>query len=735
MGKTAKMISENEDTARAIRAQLAPLVAFAGPESEESSLCDTLLDTIVEPRFPGALVPSKGKDGALRIDVAAQNRADWRRLRPVLKAFAGPTLTGFTGIPQAFEGDDEVGQLLLAAGPAVTSVMPLSPEPRLRVFALKALTQATATLVRAPNLHREAPAPTGWLLAQFQDHLNLGRRDAAAAILQRLRAEMRLDGPNIHFLEANLLARFQDWQGIVGMPSFGDLTRARKTPGMASIFMSALYHVHLEAKYEEANLQPLLDRYIASVQALAGPMLIPSGIKSMATEAVRVCALEVLSNRSRSDLKVSLSPRSTELGWLADHIESTLLPTEILTISPIDVARKALVDRSSVDDIATLESLRRALAQLGSDDRRALLRPLPLGPLAEEHLAVSNDKVPLPASWEEWLMRLSDPSFDTALDVARKGAEEWPMSPSMGDPLRVKALKEAIDSAQNNPLSVARITEAMPHLVNWLQGDPDFPRPSFVPVYAELLLLMAVDSTRNRHVFQSSQVLVAAILDCSLAREAYNSLLESIDLIAGEGFGVDMAYWLLETVECLFRNASPDAAARETFSHGLIARLIPLYGRLSGLQRAALDQLASELGWSFEAPQAEVAKRQEDSFAERLNGLTIAIYSLTEGSSRQAKNALEVLSPNVTIDINSDHIGTQRLKALAENADLFVVAWQSAKHAATKFIRANRNERPLLYARGKGFSSILRALEDHLLQPGLASRRSSSTGGIPLEQA
>lgn len=39
--------------------------------------------------------------------------------------------------------------------------------------------------------------------------------------------------------------------------------------------------------------------------------------------------------------------------------------------------------------------------------------------------------------------------------------------------------------------------------------------------------------------------------------------------------------------------------------------------------------------------------------------------------------------------------------------------YSHAKHAATDFIRQYRGARPLLYAQGRGFSSILRAIEDH----------------------
>ncbi len=54
-----------------------------------------------------------------------------------------------------------------------------------------------------------------------------------------------------------------------------------------------------------------------------------------------------------------------------------------------------------------------------------------------------------------------------------------------------------------------------------------------------------------------------------------------------------------------------------------------------------------------------------------------------------------------------------KLRALATNSDLFVIAWAAAKHAATDFIREHRGDRPLTYAEGKGVTSLLRAVEDY----------------------
>ena len=131
------------------------------------------------------------------------------------------------------------------------------------------------------------------------------------------------------------------------------------------------------------------------------------------------------------------------------------------------------------------------------------------------------------------------------------------------------------------------------------------------------------------------------------------------------------------------------------------------------LQRVAVSFLSLELGWELPTPSATDAVSSEDDLANRLRGMRITIYSLTESSCRQAKAALEEIGPTVIVDINSDHGGTARLRSLAENGDLFVMTWLSAKHSATDYIRAHRGARPLIYSRGKGVSSILRAVEEY----------------------
>lgn len=211
-------------------------------------------------------------------------------------------------------------------------------------------------------------------------------------------------------------------------------------------------------------------------------------------------------------------------------------------------------------------------------------------------------------------------------------------------------------------------------------------------------------------------MLVEGLLASGLDQRTYRDLIADIDEIAGDGFGVDMIYWVLELVESFMNAATPDASARETFLHRILARIVPIYGRLTSIQRIAVRLLSSELGWSPPVTPATDVEPVDDGLASRLDGLRIAIYSMTDSSNRQAKAVLEEISPSVVVDTNADHGGSPRLRALAENSDLFVITWSSAKHAATDFIREHRGSRTLLYSQGKGFSSIIRSIESHLLK-------------------
>ena len=705
------MIGADLKAARVILADVVAVNGRAALPDELQSLCSDLVQTVVDPSFPGALVPMIDDGGAMQVNAASATVGDWRRLKPILLAFAGPTITGFDGVPARFSPDDVVGRALMTAQPAVTAIMRLPADFKSRIVALRSLTRARATLARAPNLQRSAPVPTSWLLARLQDHLNVGRRDAAAGVLDRLKTELRLDALNLKFLQVQLFASFGEWRAITEIPGFASLCQARRTSAVTALLLEALYQIHLSAAFDAPDREATFHLYEAEVRPLAHGMLTAPAPVTLTAGGTRVYALEVRAAPSRADLRELLERRRDDLGWLGEMLPSpNVVDAGAVVEAPIDAARQRLLEAEAVEDADRVGAALAALAKLSAEELDYLRRAIPFAPIVAALETIDGGDPPM--SWPDWLNRAADPDFTTALEFARRGSQEWPIGGACGDPVTVELFVSALDQGQQNEIAAERTAQALPYLVAWLQRDLAFPRPAFSPVYSSLLTLFALSSTREAATYDSSQILIAAMLACGLDQRGYVALIADAQEIAGDGYGVEMMYWLLELVELFMATATPNATAREAFLYATLGKVAPIYGRLTELQRVAVDLLCVELGWTFDFAAAPATAASAD-LASRLSRLRIAIYSLTETASRQAKQALETLCPNVIVDTNADHGGTARLRALSENADLFVMTWLSAKHAATDYIREHRGSRPLLYAQGRGFSSIIRAIEDY----------------------
>lgn len=703
------MIAADLDMSQEVASAVA---AYAGgiafPPTVEAH-CRSLLETLSDPDFPGAIIPEQHGQ-ALRL-VAAASPRDWRRLSPVLRAFAGPTLTSFTGMPSDNALGNVLATLLAPAGSLVAASIDLPDRAADREVALRAVVRARDTFARAPRPNRAAPEPTSWLLARFQDHLNVGRREAAASILARLRAELRLDALNLRALQVQLHAAFDEWEAILDLPSFENLVHARRTPLTTALLLEALYRTRLEQAFVTTDQDAVKATYRERVRPLALPMLARPLPSSLREGGWRLIAIEALLEGD-GDLERSAAEHPEALGWLAGLLTSSPAKPEPAKTT-LENARERVVANDGVDSVDAMAAALAALSRLSEAERRELAQ---LAPLESSIRALEEESgaAILPASWKAWLDRAADPDFIKALDLARHGAEEWSMGEVARDPVDVAGLLESLNAAQSHPLAAERTAQALPYIVAALQRDSNFPNAALRSVYASLLTLLAMGAGRAATVYDSSLVLIDAILVIGTDAAGYRDLVADAEELAGEGFGATMVYWVFEVVEAFMRAATPDREARDGLIHGVLARLAPIQARLSSLQREALRRLAQEFGWDLAGFALEMPSAPADDLQRRLSGKRIALYSLVEAASRQAKAALESAADCV-VDCSADHGGTAKLRALAENSDLFVIAWSAAKHAATDFIREHRGARPLVYAQGKGVSSLLRAVEDGLV--------------------
>jgi hypothetical protein len=126
---------------------------------------------------------------------AAQTQAQWRRLKPLLTAFAGPTLTDFSGEVSRLDLSLRHERVLGTAG--LAAVARMVPAAGTANSTERALHRLIALVAKTPPDAEPPKETTGRILARVQDHLNALAIDDARRLL-RCRSEHRLDALNLN---------------------------------------------------------------------------------------------------------------------------------------------------------------------------------------------------------------------------------------------------------------------------------------------------------------------------------------------------------------------------------------------------------------------------------------------------------------------------------------------------------------------------------------------------------
>lgn len=688
------MIGCDAAAAQTLAAGFRAIAGFEALPPNRRKLFDDVLESTVDPRVPGALLPAP-RDRGCRIYVVAADHREWRRLGPLLTAFAGPTLTNFTGVIQGPSGSDPLDAFVNTLPGEVIAVVEADATG---IEAMRALRRMIAMLRRAPEGASQPPRPTSWLLSDFEDALNVGDRLGAERLIDRLRAECRLDVLNLRFLTVQLLASMGGWAELRDLADFADLCHARKPATIAGHLAEAVFQTDLAAAYATADVENCRRAY-ARIRPLATPLVLVPPPPALGPGGWRLYGLAALAAERPDPGLLRAIADGPDIGWIAAHLDH-----------PSGDVPVAVAPEPEADYLQIRKALER-LADLPMAERTRLLEIEPLRSL----LAGASDADPtlVPINWRDWLTRIPHPEFTSAFEVARKGALEWPVD-DIADPVEAAALAEALADALDDEVSRARLAQALPLVVSWLQRDAAFPRTTMRPVYETVLTLFALGEARDRGIMASAAVVGDALLAIGNSRSDYQRHLQSLQTLIVEGTGTRSLYLLLELVEATLRHPCPDPSAREAFWLTALSVLEPLRLRLEPVQLASLAMLGKLLGWQ-DPPFDDARTSAPDPFGPKLANLRIGIYTLTETAARQAAEVLAKVAPSAIIQTSSEHVGSSQLKSLAENADLFVITSLSATHAATDFIRAHRPAgKPICWAAGRGFTSIVRAIEDFL---------------------
>lgn len=293
---------------------------------------------------------------------------------------------------------------------------------------------------------------------------------------------------------------------------------------------------------------------------------------------------------------------------------------------------------------------------------------------------------------------------------------EWRVRDQLNDPLAVQHLVDTVGSVPAGMAS-ERLLLALPLLVGWLRDDENFPVTIHADLYLNPLTLIALHGAFGENTMGIATILYEAVLGCGLERVRYSDALDLAMDLTGRANGLRHIDWLLDWTSLTVAYPAADADKRQQLLYRILDVLRPLATRMLLRQKPLFESLARNLGLPEIIPalvsQPGAPPESQPNALISLADKTIAIYTLTESVGRQAERFLRELVPDISVALSHDTVGNERLRALAQNADIFVVVTQSAKHTATTFIQRYRDTKPLLFAKGRGISSILAVLEEY----------------------
>ena len=664
-------------------------------------LAINLTQSIEDDRFPGAIVPAILSNGDRVFYALASDGPTWRRLQPYLFAFVGPTLTDFDGTLATSNENEPIEKYLTALGLYAIAVFRPGKYKQAENITLKALTSLQNAISRAPDLAVSQIEPTSHLLARLQDALNGRDFGTAWRMHSILKNELRLDAQNLLQLEFQVYAAAADWLKIRNHPDFERACVMRPSPATAEVLLETLYWSHCQEGMECSI--PFIEEDVVqlcrSLLSCVGETTSQITVKLMNFLSIERPNLEV----SKKIAEVTALPqiKTVEREKQGEGTSNTL--------NHAKSAFLAFANSTGKDTNQISEAII-AYERLKEEEQEKLLSSLQFKLIWSE-IQKSIDTKQKPNDWIEWLNCLEDPEFD-ASTYASEAPVKWRLSDKVLDVTYFQDLVHAIESV---PIGLAedRLDQFLPYLIHWVATDPQWPRVVLCPFYFALLTRIALTSRRGEKTIKSGTILIEGVLCCGLDEPEYRDLMDIIAMIARDSFNKYTAYDIFEFVEIALDFPAKNKECLHSTTAEVATAARGHLNRLTAGQRSTYFHIATRIGWATDFDNLDTTG--ENQMINNLSNLSVGIYTLTESAGRKAREVLESLAPCIKIDLNHDHEATARLGSLVTRVDLFVVVWASAKHAATNFIKSKRGSKPLIYATGRGASSLIRAIEDYAI--------------------
>jgi len=687
---------------------------------------------------PGPFIlPLVDFDNVTRYFALAADDDEAQELRRLLEGAVGPTYTDFSGRTLSSDSMDQIeaAAIRFAGDPRrVYSFTVVGSESARATVRDKLLLLLQLSHVRPPRRVANSQ-PIGRLLRDFDRAIIDQDEETARRLLWGPILHMgRLSGMNNVFLQTRFLAGFNRWSELKMLPALDDVLRIRK-PALVSDALAqlALYEISQLPPTEvaarvnvfETEVAPRFGALIPSVESIrsdAGAEYYvlwqlqggadPENIRDR-LNGLRYLDLQIVRNYLSEVGHVVAVPETVKASDVA----------EAVALGQFEYALELLDSMPpSTDTLPPLiQAARQTFSQLAwklTEDYRAALGDS----IVDEALASFQQvAVFLPESlskevqdsWASRVQRVMDGKRDaTQLELE---ATEAGVLDLLRNPEQLNDLVDVLERA--NPSNASLAVRSVLILLNRLDEAAPLDRRSELGRLRRIAidLWSLEDQTGDRSLAADVVDQVELLLDAGVSTNEYQDLVDELSLRWGP-FLTDPSFGLsIRTLESLLRNRP----GSDTSVTGFCVKILSRIGssnieRLLPSDVLVGDSISVELGLGLSLREMLTVDSTPVISEAAPAVRSIGLYSLDEAATRRASEIFKNLLPDVEVRISHDKVSSQRLRSMAQDVDLMVVATRSAKHPATEAIDDARGDKDLVRAAGKGSSSLVQAVIDYL---------------------
>ncbi|AMJ72281.1 hypothetical protein AW879_21010 [Enterobacter cloacae] len=657
----------------------------------------------------------------------AQNGRSLDELRRVLTAALGSADTN-ADIRTLYHSTDPGELLLLERSPegilafhflpvtasTAKDKAELQDKRRKRVFAM--LQTVMDLYHQRPVLHTLVSRQTGRILRDFYTACHARDGKAAEEYLQELRGNQALSPLNLQFLELQGMAASAKWEAILTHPRLDVLLKGRVPERIQRLLLRSTGHYLMNA-IQEANF-PATSK--ADARRLALDMLPLYKTKpafahhesflsdwklwAMGAALLGIKEWQKATPILHQDWLQQVEHWVTEavvLPVIVKEAEQKLIQAPVITLLSVDDAIALLLEAFTAD----VERENEIYAQMITMPE-ATKQALQVTPKHwEAWLALKKRCEPEDYGWSRWLLDVQQAKDNQQYELLR---QQLTMQYMDWLPFTFNE-QQWLGLLSQQPVGMLgqALRDVLPNMLQWLI-EYDINVSS--SLWSEWLMLLALEGVSSVEDVRLGGIILDALLSGTFSHKEYHDALEAIEMLCAKNESSQTLGYALDIAEILFDRVCGDDARRLQYWVNIQEMLVRRWERLDTsmqllarmVERLYLGQNAGNTFPTENTPAGVASPLHRD-----LSGKKLVIYSLTESAARRGKDALIKLYPELSIELNNDHVATDALMNAARKADYFIFASSSSKHQAFYAVASCRKD--IIYPAGKGASSMVAA--------------------------